>query len=192
VKKSLGAKTIVIPSPVFVIGTYDADGRANIMTASWGGICCSEPPCVAVSLRKGRYSFDGIVARKAFTVNVPSASQAREADYAGTYSGRDEDKFAALGLTAVRSELVDAPYVEQFPLNVECALKQTVEIGVHTQFIGEIMDVKIDAAALDEKGKPDVTKLAPFIYAPGEGGYWAVGELIGRSYKIGRKQTRGD
>lgn len=186
-KQSLGAKTVLCPLPVLVVGTYDENGRPNIMTVSWGGICCSAPPCAAVSLRTSRYSYGGIVKNEAFTVNVPSAAQVREADYVGTYSGRDEDKFAALGLTAVRSDLVNAPYVGEFPLVLECALRHTIEIGVHTQFIGEIMDAKVEADVLDENGRLDVARLQPFIYAAGEGGYWAVGECIGRSYAVGKK-----
>jgi flavin reductase (DIM6/NTAB) family NADH-FMN oxidoreductase RutF len=68
-KKSIGPKTLVYPTPVFVVGTYDKAGKPNVMTAAWGGICCSKPPCVAVSLRKPRYSYDNIVERKAFTVS---------------------------------------------------------------------------------------------------------------------------
>ena len=71
-KKSLGAKTLVYPTPVFVVGTYDANGKPNVMTASWGGICCSQPPCVAVSLRKATATYGNIVARKAFTISIPS------------------------------------------------------------------------------------------------------------------------
>ncbi len=108
-KKSLGAKTLVYPTPVFVIGTYDSSGKPNVMTASWGGICCSQPPCVAVSLRKATYSYGNIVARKAFTVSIPSEDQVKQADYIGLVSGRNVDKFAEAKLTAVRSQLVDAP-----------------------------------------------------------------------------------
>jgi len=72
-KKSIGVKTIVYPTPVFVIGTYDQRGNPNIMTASWAGICCSSPPCVAVSLREATYSYGNIVLHKAFTVNIPSS-----------------------------------------------------------------------------------------------------------------------
>jgi flavin reductase (DIM6/NTAB) family NADH-FMN oxidoreductase RutF len=186
-KQSLGAKTILCPVPVLVVGSFDADDRPNIMTASWGGICCSEPPCAAVSVRRDRHTFAGIVKHEAFTISVPSATQVREADYVGIYSGRDEDKFAALSLTAVKSELVDAPYVDEFPLVLECALRHTIDLGVHTQFIGEILDAKVEADVLDKHGRLDVAKLQPFVYAAGEGSYWAVGEALGRSYTIGKK-----
>ncbi len=111
-KKSIGAKALIVPTPVWVVGTYDPDDKPNVMTAAWGGICCSKPPCVGVSLRKARYSYDNIVARKAFTVNVPSEQYVRETDYFGIASGRKKDKFAASGLTPVKSDLVDARFME--------------------------------------------------------------------------------
>ena len=115
-KKSIGAKTIIYPTPVLVVGTYDKAGKPNAMTASWGGICCSKPPAIAVSLRKATYTHGNIVQRKAFTINIPSENYVREADFFGIVSGKREDKFSSSGLTAVKSELVDAPYVEEFPL----------------------------------------------------------------------------
>ncbi len=74
-KKSLGAKTLVYPTPVFVVGTYDVNDKPNVLTASWAGICCSQPPCVAVSLRKATATYGNIVARKAFTISIPSEAQ---------------------------------------------------------------------------------------------------------------------
>ncbi|WP_300458465.1 ADP-ribosylglycohydrolase family protein [Desulfobacula sp.] len=80
-KRSIGAKTIVYPAPVLIVATYDKDGKANAMTAAWGGICCSKPPCVTVSLRKATYSYDCIVQSKAYTLNIPSQKYVKEADY---------------------------------------------------------------------------------------------------------------
>src|SRR4030042_6314933 len=110
-KKSIGPRTLAFPTPVWVVGTYDVNGKPNAMTAAWVGICCSRPPCVAVSLRKATYSHGNIVQRKAFTVNVPSDKYVKETDYIGIASGRDANKFSATKLTPVRSDLVDAPYV---------------------------------------------------------------------------------
>ena len=93
--KSLGAKTLIYPAPVLVVGTYDKAGKPNVMTASWGGICCSQPPCVAVSLRNATCSHGNIVDRGAFTVSVPSEKHIKEVDYFGLVSGRSMDKFAA-------------------------------------------------------------------------------------------------
>jgi len=186
-KKSLGAKTVAVPTPTWLVGTYDAGGRPNIATVAWGGVCSSEPPSVAISLRKSRYSYDAIVARQAFTVNVPSEAYVREADFAGIFSGRDGDKFTAAGLTAVRSELVDAPYVSEFPLVLECRLIHTIEIGIHTQFVGEIIDVKADAAVLDANGLPDGEKVRPIVYDTGTRNYFGLGKVIGKAFSIGKE-----
>jgi flavin reductase (DIM6/NTAB) family NADH-FMN oxidoreductase RutF len=185
-KKSLGPKTIVYPAPVFVICTYDGTGRPNAMTAAWGGICCSAPPCISVSLRKATYTHGNIAARKAFTVNIPSEAYARHADYFGLVSGRDKDKFSASGLTPLRSETVDAPYVAEFPFVLECRLLHTVEIGLHTQFIGEIMDIKAEESALGEDGLLDIEKVKPFLFVPERRAYYGVGRLIGKAFSIGK------
>jgi flavin reductase (DIM6/NTAB) family NADH-FMN oxidoreductase RutF len=186
-KKSFGAKTLVFPTPVWIVGTYDKEGKPNIMAVAWGGICCSRPPCVAVSLRKATHSYSSIVDRKAFTVSVPSEDYAVQADYVGIVSGKDGDKFAATGLTPVRSSLVDAPYVGEFPLVLECRLIHTVEIGLHTQFIGEILDVKAEESVLGEKGFPDIEKVRPLLFEPEVNTYHGVGKYVGKTYKIGRQ-----
>lgn len=186
-KQSVGAKTLAMPTPVWLVGTYDAEGRPNIMTAAWGGICCSQPPCLTVSLRRATYSYASIEARKAFTVSIPAETQAVEADYAGIVSGRDTDKFAVCGWTPVRSELVDAPYVDEAPLVVECRLLHTLEIGLHTQFVGEIMDVKADQAVLGAKGYPDITKVKPMIWDTAHRGYYGIGAFLGKAWEIGNK-----
>jgi len=186
-KKSLGAKTIVYPTPVFVVGTYDRAGKANAMAASWGGICCSRPPCVAVSLRKATYTYGNIVERKAFTISIPSESYVKEADYFGIASGKTADKFAVAGLTPVKSDLVDAPYVKEFPFVLECRLLHTLEIGLHTQFIGQIVDIKADESVLGEEGHLDITKVKPFLFAPEGDAYYGVGKYLGKAFSIGRK-----
>ena len=186
-KKSLGARALAFTTPVWVVGTYDKDDKPNVMTAAWGGICCSKPPCIYVSLRKPRYSYNNILERKAFTVSVPSEDFAKQADYFGIASGRNTDKFAAAGLTAVKSDLVDAPYVKEFPFVLECNVIHTLEIGVHTQFIGEIMDVKVDEAVLGEKGLPDIEKLKPIIFSPEIHTYHGIGEFLGKAFSIGKE-----
>ena len=188
-KKSLGAKTILYPTPVWVIGSYDKDGKPDVMAASWAGICCSRPPCVTVSLRKATYTFGNIMEKKAFTVNIPSEAHAKEADYFGLVSGRNVDKFKSAGLTPIKSELVDAPYIKEFPLIVECRLLHSFEIGLHskhTMFVGEIMDVKIEETMLGENGVPDMGKLRPFTFAPEAQKYYKTGGILGDAFSIGK------
>lgn len=188
-KKSLGAKTLLFPTPVLMVGTYDQAGKPNLMNAAWGGICCSQPPCVAVSLRKATYTHGAIVARQAFTVGIANEAQMVPADYVGIVSGRDVDKFAVTGLTPVKSELVDAPYAAEFPVVLECRLLQIVEIGLHTQFIGEIIDVKADAAVLAEDGLPDIMQIKALIYDTSHKGYHGVGPLLGGAFSVGKPGT---
>jgi len=190
-KTSLGAKTLAHATPTWVGGTYDPDGKPNVATVAWAGICCSQPPCVAVSLRKATYSYGNIVERKAFTVNVPSVAHVKETDYFGLVSGRDVAKLAAAKLTPVASDLVDAPFVDQFPLVLECRLLHTLEIGLHTQFVGEILDVKADQEVLDEKGRLDVQKIRPFVFAPGDRTYHAVGPFLAKAFTVG-KELQGE
>ena len=179
-KKSLGARTILMPIPVWVIGSYDKAGKPNVMTSAWVGICCSRPPCVMTCLREATYTFGNIMERKAFTVNIPSKSFAKETAYFGSVSGRDVDKFSTTGLTPIKSDLVDAPYIKEFPLVVECKLLRTIELGLHTMFIGEIMDVKADKSILGEIDSLDIEKLKPFVYVPGSRDFYRTGEYLGK------------
>ena len=186
-KESLGARPIVFPTPVWVVGTYDKQGRPDAMTAAWGAICCSKPPCVTISVQKIRYTYGNLLERKAFTVNVPSETYSKEADYFGITSGKEIDKFFSAGLTPVKGDLVDAPYVKEFPLVLECTLIHTHEIGLHTQFIGEIKDVKADRSVLDEKGLPDIEKVKPFTYVPEIRTYYGIGKYLGKAFSIGKE-----
>lgn len=187
-KKSLGASTIAHPVPVWVIGTYDREGKPNASTVAWGGICCSKPPCFAISLRKATYSHGNIVEREAFTVNVPSEKFLKEVDYFGTVSGRNVDKFSETGFTSVRSDLVDAPFIKEFSMVLECKLLHTIEIGLHTEFIGEIMDVKADEDVLGKDGHTDIEKIKPVIFTSDTAGYYGVGKYLGKAFSIGKKR----
>ncbi len=181
-KKSLGAQTLVYPTPVFIIGSYDAAGKPNAMTASWCGICNSQPPSVAVSLRKATYSYDNLIARKAFTLNIPSEDQLKVADYFGLVSGKNTDKFAHSGWTTVRGEKADAPYLKECPLNLECRVLHVFDLGLHTQFVGEILDVKADESVMDRSGLLDIKKVKPIIFAPDTQGYYSLGSFLGRAF----------
>ncbi|MGD8519527.1 MAG: flavin reductase family protein [Desulfobacterales bacterium] len=181
-KKSFGAKALVYPSPVWCIGSYDADGRPNVMTAAWAGICCSKPPAVTVSLRKATYTYGNITSTKAYTVSVPPQKYMPEADYFGIASGKTVDKFKATGLTPTKAATVNAPYVDEFPMVLECRVIHSHEIGLHTLFVGEILDIKADDDILTEIGLPDISKLDPFLYAAESRTYHGIGDYIGKAY----------
>jgi flavin reductase (DIM6/NTAB) family NADH-FMN oxidoreductase RutF len=171
---------------VFVVGTYDAAGKANVMTVAWGGICCSKPPCVAVSVRKATYTYGNLMEHRAFTISLPPQDQIVAADYFGVASGRDIDKFTAAGLTPVASELVEAPYVGEFPFVLECKVVHVAELGLHTLFVGEILDVKVEEECLDAQGRPTAELVRPVWWGPSENRYYGLGEDLGRGFSIGR------
>lgn len=164
-KRSLGVRAELHPKPAAVIGTYDKAGKPNIMTAAWIGICNSNPLSIAVSMRPATYSYASVTESGAFTVNIPSAELARYVDYAGRLSGMDVDKFKETGLTPLRSEFVNAPFIKEFPLVIECELTEYHDLGSHRMFIGKVIDVKADEAILDAEGRVDVSLLNPLIYA---------------------------
>jgi flavin reductase (DIM6/NTAB) family NADH-FMN oxidoreductase RutF len=185
-KKSLGAKPLAFPTPAWVVGTYDTEGKPNVMTIAWGGICCSKPPCINISLRKATYTHDNVINKKAFTINIPSEKFVKEVDYFGIATGRNTDKFAATGLTPVKSDLVDAPYVKEFPLVLECKMIHKVEVGLHILFVGEIMDVKADESVLNEEEMPDIESVLPILFAPEIRTYHGIGKSLGRAFSIGK------
>jgi flavin reductase (DIM6/NTAB) family NADH-FMN oxidoreductase RutF len=181
-KISLGAKSFIYTLPVYIVGYRDEDYLPNIVAVSWAGMVCSEPPHLSISLRKIRHSYWGIMKNRAFTVNVPSVSQIDSADFSGSVSGKECLKFELTGLTPKYNETINAPYVEEYPVNVFCKLKHTIDLGTHTVFIGEIMDTWVSESILDEKGNPSIEKAEPFIYDTASRHYYAVGEKLSLAY----------
>ncbi len=178
-KKSVGIKSYLYPQPAMVIGSYDKEGKPNMMTAAWIGICNSDPLSIAVSMRPATYSYGNVTETKSFTVNIPSSQLAKYVSYAGRFSGRDVDKFKETGLTPVKGEFVNAPYIKEFPIVIECEVTAIHELGSHRQFIGKVIDVKVDEAILDAKGNVDLNLLNPIIYAGGS--FYETGSLIPRA-----------
>ena len=189
-KQSLGAKVVVGATTVWVVGTYDRENRPNLMTVAWGGVCCSDPYCVGISLRKATYTYGNIMDRKAFTVSIPSADYVKETDYVGIASGRDTDKWQVTGLTPARSDVVDAPYVAEFPLALECRLLHTLELGLHTRFIGEVLEVKAEASVLGKDGALDIEKMNPLLYIPGNRAYHGIGHYLEKAHSTGAQLRR--
>ena len=184
-KKSLGPKTLTFPLPAFLVGTYDTDGKPNIMTAAWGGILSSDPPCLGVSIRPERWTFAGIMKHQAFTVSIPDARLAPAVDYAGIVSGRQHDKFAVAGLTPVEGDLVKAPFVDECPVVIECRLIKTLELGVHTLCVGQIVEVKAEESIPADGGGLNIAAVDPLLYNVGAD-YHKVGEAVGRAFSIGK------
>jgi len=186
-RQSFGARPVAYPLPAFVVGTYDHAGKHNAMLASWGGICSSDPLSIAVSIRPSRYTYRNLMEKREFTVSIPPVGFMAEADFFGIASGEDTDKFARTGLTPIRSTLIDAPYVREFPVVLECRVIKKLEIGTHVQFVGQILDVKIDDSVLDENGKPDLAKINPLGFDVVKSEYYAMGQVVGKAFSDGKK-----
>ncbi|MBN1649035.1 MAG: flavin reductase family protein [Spirochaetales bacterium] len=186
-KKSLGSEALLYPTPVLIIGTYDSAGKPNGAAVAWGGVCCSDPVCVSVSLRPARYTHKCIKEQQCFTVNIPSEKYMAEADYLGLVSGKDKDKISLAGLTAVKSGIINAPLIAEFPLVLECKLLEAHDLGTHTQFIGQVLDVKIDEDCLNSEGVPDIKKISPLVYSPGDYSYYGIAQLLGKGFSVGKK-----
>ena len=126
-----------------------------------------------------------MIDHKAFTINIPSESLVDEVDYFGIASGKNVDKLLATGMIAIGSDIVDAPYCENFPMILECKLIKTVEIGSHTQFIGEILDIKVNQEMLTSEGLPDIEKIKPMFYSHPERAYFGIGKYLGKAFSVG-------
>ncbi len=184
---SLPPQTILLPSPVLIIGTYGSDGRPNIMNAAWGGIASSKPPCISVSLREATLTYHNIRQTKAFTVNIPSEKYLKEADFVGMVSGREHDKFRETRLTPQKSRLVNAPIVEEFPYALECNLASQVDLGLHTMFIGEIVGMVADSEVLNPNQLPDIEKVRPMLFGSfGSMAYYRIGGRLGNAFSVGK------
>ncbi|PKG31647.1 flavin reductase family protein, partial [Methanoregula sp.] len=136
-----------------------------------------------------RYTYPNLMEKREFTISIPSADYVCEADFFGIASGETTDKFAATGLTPVKASAVDAPYVGEFPVILECRVSAVTEIGAHTQFIGTILDLKTDESVLDAEGKPDRSKLRPFAYDPLQVEYFTMAASAGKAFSCGKKFT---
>ena len=178
-KKSIKPQSLLFPNPIIVVCTYDAQGKANAATLAWGGVASSEPPAVSIAVQPPRYTFTALNERKAFTVNLVPAKYVAEADYFGIASGRDADKFAVTGLTPVKSDVVDAPYIAEFPYVLECHVAHMLDLGRHTLFIGEVMGTLIEEAAQTWSDE-----LISWNVATRD--YFIQGSSIGKAFDCGR------
>lgn len=185
-KKSLGTKAIHFMTPIAVIGSYDLQHRPNLMTAAWLGVCSSKPPAVTVSIRKATHTYHGLIENRAYTINIPSATYVVETDYFGIATGKTTDKFIDAGLTPVKSELVPAPYVKEFPLVLECRLLQTHAVGIHVQFVGEVLDIKAEESVMGPRRKLDFSKVNPIFLSPGTREYYSLGERLEKAFSVGK------
>lgn len=169
--------TMLNPVPVVMVSCTDNDGKPNIITLAWAGTVNSDPPMLSISIRKSRYSHGIIKEKGEFAVNLPTRELAFATDYCGVKSGRDVDKFEAMKLTPEKASIIGAPIIKECPVNLECVVRQVLELGSHDMFIGEIVATNVDDSLLDENGKLELYKADLICYSHGE--YYPLEKSLG-------------
>ena len=181
-RKNFGAKEMCYPMPVFIIGTYNEDGTPNAMNAAWGGV--TEEAQLTICVDAEHKTAENVLARKAFTVSMGTAETVTACDYVGIVSGNKEpDKFRKAGFHATKSAFVDAPLIDELPMALECEMLSYDPESCH--LVGRVVNVCVDEAYLDEKGKVDVAKLQPITFDPVHHNYLVLGEAVGRAFHDG-------
>ena len=181
-RKNFGAKPMCYPMPVYIIGTYGADGTPNAMNAAWGGI--SEETEISICISADHKTTENILLRKAFTVSMATAKYIAACDYVGIVSGNQEpDKFARAGFHATKSEFVDAPLIDELPMALECELISYDPESC--RLVGRIVNVSADESVLGDNGKVDVNKLQPITFDPMNNHYLVLGEKVGQAFRDG-------
>jgi flavin reductase (DIM6/NTAB) family NADH-FMN oxidoreductase RutF len=181
-RKNFGAKAMCYPMPVFIIGTYNADGTPNAMNAAWGGI--SEEQEITVCIDSGHKTAENLLARKAFTLSMATAKMLVACDYVGIVSGHKvPDKFTRAGFHATKSAFVDAPLIDELPMALEC---QVLSYDTEScRLVGKILNVSAEEWVLGENGKVDPAKLQPITYDPMNHKYLVLGEAVGQAFSDG-------
>ena len=183
-KKNFGAKAAITPLPVLIIATYNEDGSADAMNAAWGGQCGSKH--IALNLGLSHATSENILRNKAFTVSFADKKHLVASDYVGLVSAKTEkNKLQKAGLTAVKSEFVNAPVIVDYPLTIECIAVSAKEEMGELRVVGEIVNLSADEAILDEAGNIDIGKIEALVYDSPSHGYRVVGERVGNAFKDG-------
>ena len=178
---------MLYPVPVVMVSCARPGEKPNIVTIAWAGTICSDPAMVSISVRKERHSHAIISETGEFVINLVSRDLTFATDYCGVKSGRDIDKFEDMKLTALPSVTVDAPGIAESPVNIECKVKQVVELGSHDMFIAEVTNVRVDESFMDEKGRFNMDDCDLIAYS--HGGYFSLGDKLGTfGYSVAKKK----
>ncbi len=178
---------MLYPVPAVMVSCSVSGGRPNIITVAWAGTICTNPAMVSISVRPERYSYDLIKESKEFVINLVTEDLVYATDYSGVKSGRDVDKFRELKLTPTESVTVSAPGIAESPVNIECKVKEILELGSHHMFIAEVTQVSVDEKYMDANGKFCLNDAGLVAYSHGE--YFKLGECLGKfGYSVKKKK----
>ncbi|MCC6093926.1 MAG: flavin reductase family protein [Eubacterium sp.] len=168
---------------------YPAAGIPNIITVAWAGTICSDPPMVSVSVRRSRYSWHLLKQHGEFVINLTTEKLVKAADLCGVRSGRDIDKFGYCHLTPGAAKRVNAPIIEESPVNIECMVKEVLPLGSHDMFLAEVVCVQVDQAYMDDRGGFHLEDAGLAVYSHGE--YYGLGKMLGTfGYSVRKPQKK--
>ncbi|HHT98392.1 MAG TPA: flavin reductase family protein [Clostridiales bacterium] len=179
---------MLYPIPAVMVSCGSVE-KSNIITIAWAGTICSNPAMVSISIKKERYSYNIIKENKEFVINLVTKDLVRQTDFCGVRSGKDIDKFKEMKLTPIKGQKVNAPIIDQSPLNIECIVKEIIPLGSHDMFLAEVVNVTVDKRYMDDKGKFHLNKSDLIAYSHGE--YFRLGEKLGKfGYSVKKKINR--
>ena len=183
-KKDLGLVQAVYPMPVLMVAAYDANGKVNVMNVAWGQICAEDK--IILFIGEGKKTWLNIKESKAFTVAIADEAHMDAADFFGIASGNKvSDKFERTGYHAVKSDKVNAPIIEEFPVVMECELLEFLHTDHVDGIVGKIVNVKAEEEVLSENGKVDPEKLNALMFDQFQNGYYATGKKVGQAWNAG-------
>ncbi|WP_029905553.1 flavin reductase family protein [Prevotella sp. 10(H)] len=170
--------TLIYPLPAAMISCGSNPDEYNIITLSWLGTICTNPPMCYISVRPERHSYNIIKKNMEFVINITTEELAHTTDWCGVRSGKDFNKFEEMKLTPGKASIVKAPIIEESPLSIECRVKEIMSLGSHDMFIADVVNVKADDKYIDKAtGKFNLEDARPIAYSHGE--YYKMGENIG-------------
>lgn len=188
-KKELGVKPYLFPMPVLMIATYNEDDTVDVMNMAWGGICANN--MVALNIGEAHKTADNIKKRGAFTLSIADIPHLRESDFFGIASAHKmTDKFERSGMHAIKSDKVDAPIVEEYPVTLECKAAELQQTAYGFRVLGEIVNVLADENVLNKDGNIEPSKLNAFVFDQFQNGYYAIGEKVGQAWDSGMELTK--
>ncbi len=185
-KTSFKPGNMLYPLPAVLVTVRDKAGNDNVLTIGWTGTVCSDPAMVSISVRPERYSYHMIKETGEFVINLTTEKLAFATDYCGVKSGRDVDKFKEMKLTKLPAQKVGAPLIGESPVNIECRVTQSIELGSHVMFLATVEAVTVDDAYMDEKNTFHLREADPIVYSHGE--YYTLDKMIGKfGYSVRKK-----
>jgi flavin reductase (DIM6/NTAB) family NADH-FMN oxidoreductase RutF len=171
--------TMIYPLPAVMVSMGESESEYNIITISWTGTICSDPPMCYISVRPGRHSYEILKRTGEFVINLTTKELAFATDWCGVKSGRHFNKFEEMQLTPGKASKVNAPIIVECPINIECKVTQIIPLGTHDMFMAEVVNVKADMKFLDEKtGSFNLRKTEPLAYLHGQ--YYTLGQKLGK------------